>query len=51
MQGEIVVDGCVVGVVGTVHPNVLSEYGIDFAVCSAIELNLEVFLERILKAH
>jgi phenylalanyl-tRNA synthetase beta chain len=48
MQGEVVVDGIVVGVVGAVHPNVGNEYGIDFAVCSAIELNLEVFLEKIL---
>ena len=48
MQGEVVVDGTVVGVVGAIHPNVLNEYGIDFAVCSAIELNLEVFLEKIL---
>ena len=48
MQGEVVVDDTVVGVVGAIHPNVLSEYGIDFAVCSAIELNLEVFLEKVL---
>lgn len=51
MQGEIVVDDVVVGIVGAVHPNVLNEYGIDFAVCSAIELNLEVFLSKILKSH
>jgi phenylalanyl-tRNA synthetase beta chain len=48
MQGEVVIDGVVVGVVGAVHPNVLNDFGIDFAVCSAIELNLEVFLEKIL---
>jgi phenylalanyl-tRNA synthetase beta chain len=48
MQGEVVVDGTVVGVVGAVHPNVLSEFGIDFAVCSAVELNLDVFLEKVL---
>jgi phenylalanyl-tRNA synthetase beta chain len=50
MQGEIVVDNVVVGVVGVVHPNVLEEYGIDFAVCSAMELNLEPFLEWIMKS-
>jgi phenylalanyl-tRNA synthetase beta chain len=50
MQGEIVVDNVVVGVVGVVDPNVLEEYGIDFAVCSAMELNLEPFLEWIMKS-
>ena len=49
MQGEILVDETVVGVIGVVHPNVLAEYGIDFAVASAIELNLEVFLRRVLQ--
>jgi phenylalanyl-tRNA synthetase beta chain len=48
MQGEVVIDDVVVGVVGVVHPNVLNDYGIDFAVCSAIELDLEVILEKIL---
>jgi phenylalanyl-tRNA synthetase beta chain len=51
MQGEIVVDDVVVGVVGAVHPNVLAEYGIDFAVCSAMELNLEPFLQWIMKSR
>jgi len=50
MQGEIVVDGVTVGVVGAVHPNVLAEYGIDFAVCSALELNLEPFLKWIMQS-
>ena len=49
MQGEVVVDGTVVGVIGVVHPNVLADYGIDFAVASAIELNLEPFLQWALK--
>ena len=49
MQGEIVIENTVVGVIGVVHPNVLSDYGIDFAVASAIELNLEVFLQRVLQ--
>jgi phenylalanyl-tRNA synthetase beta chain len=48
MQGEILIEETVVGVIGVVHPQVLADYGIDFAVASAIELNLEVFLQRVL---
>ena len=50
MQGEVVVDGTPVGVVGVVHPNVLAEYGIDFAVASAMEINLEPFLKWVLES-
>ena len=50
MQGEVVVAGIPVGVVGVVHPNVLAEYGIDFAVASALELNLEPFLKWVLES-
>ena len=45
MQGEIVLNGATVGVIGVIHPKVLEAFGIDFAVASAIELNLEPFLE------
>jgi phenylalanyl-tRNA synthetase beta chain len=50
MQGEVVVNDVPVGVVGVVHPNVLAEYGIDFAVASAMELNLEPFLKWVLES-
>ena len=50
MQGEVVVNGVSVGVVGVIHPNVLAEYGLDFAVASALELNLEPFLKWVLES-
>jgi phenylalanyl-tRNA synthetase beta chain len=49
MQCEVCIDDVPVGVIGVVHPNVLQEYGIDFGVASAMELNLELFLERIMR--
>ena len=50
MQGEVMFnDGIAVGIVGVIHPDVLADYGIDFAVASAVELNLEPFLDWIQK--
>lgn len=45
-QANIVCQGIVIGVIGELHPDVVSSKGFDinFAV-SALELNLEPFLE------
>lgn len=43
-QGSIVVDNIKVGVVGVVHPEVLGPFELHLP-CSALELNLEAFLD------
>lgn len=43
-RADIVVDGVVVGVMGIVHPQVLTDFGAAMGVCSLLELDLEVFL-------
>eukprot|EP00931_Biecheleriopsis_adriatica_P023818 TRINITY_DN1496_c0_g1_i2.p1 TRINITY_DN1496_c0_g1~~TRINITY_DN1496_c0_g1_i2.p1 ORF type:complete len:630 (-),score=158.80 TRINITY_DN1496_c0_g1_i2:68-1957(-) len=46
MQAHIIVKGIVVGIVGELHPEVLSSKGFDINMpTSALELNLEPFLE------
>jgi phenylalanyl-tRNA synthetase beta chain len=42
-RADLVVDGKVVGTFGVLHPDVLEHFEIG-SVCSALELNLEVFL-------
>jgi len=46
MQAHIVVDGCNIGVIGELHPQVLGNKGFDINLAtSAFEINLEPFLD------
>jgi phenylalanyl-tRNA synthetase beta chain len=46
MQGNIICDGVVIGVVGVLHPEVVNSKGFDINMpTTAFELNLELFLE------
>merc|ERR1711862_33807 len=46
MQAHVKVDGTVIGVIGEVHPEVLSNRGFDVNLpTSAFELNVEPFLD------
>mmetsp|Transcript_58316 Transcript_58316/g.94342 ORF Transcript_58316/g.94342 Transcript_58316/m.94342 type:complete len:629 (+) Transcript_58316:88-1974(+) len=46
MQAHVVVDGITIGIVGELHPDVLSKKGFDINMpTSALELNVEPFLE------
>lgn len=46
MQAHILVDGMVIGIIGELHPDVLSSKGFDVNMpTSALELNLEPFLD------
>jgi len=46
MQAHIVVDGCAIGVIGELHPEVLGNRGFDINhATAAFELNLEPFLD------
>eukprot|EP00927_Polykrikos_kofoidii_P045593 TRINITY_DN3962_c0_g2_i1.p1 TRINITY_DN3962_c0_g2~~TRINITY_DN3962_c0_g2_i1.p1 ORF type:complete len:633 (+),score=136.39 TRINITY_DN3962_c0_g2_i1:281-1900(+) len=46
MQGNIVCDGAVIGVVGVLHPEVVNSKGFDINMpTTAFELNIELFLD------